>query len=88
MYIPLILPFVTLLGCNMALGAGFRVRPFTINISSSRMEALVNNTILPARPEYPGLGNTFGIDLDALKSLQNTWTSKYSWAAEQSKFNQ
>ncbi|KAF9445163.1 alpha/beta-hydrolase [Macrolepiota fuliginosa MF-IS2] len=52
------------------------------------MEALVKNTILPAHPEYVGLGNSFGIDLDALKNLQNTWTSKYSWAAEQTKFNQ
>jgi pimeloyl-ACP methyl ester carboxylesterase len=65
----------------------FNVKPFTINLSPSRMESLVNNTHLPAQPEYPGLGNTFGMDLDVLKSLQTTWTSNYSWTVEQAKFN-
>ncbi|KAJ7756418.1 Alpha/Beta hydrolase protein [Mycena maculata] len=61
--------------------------PFTINLSAKRMTSLVANTQLPAKPEYPGLANAFGIDLDVLKNLANTWSTTYSWEAEQAKFN-
>ncbi|KAF5387445.1 hypothetical protein D9757_007800 [Collybiopsis confluens] len=88
-----ILPTLTILTCMQFLGANtaqsvaFDVKPFTINLSSLRMESLVENTHLPTQPEYPGLGATLGIDLDILKGLQNTWTSSYSWTNAQAQFN-
>jgi hypothetical protein len=69
--------------------SSFNVKPFTINLSGevARMKALVANTRLPSKPQFPGVGNKLGADLDVLKKLQSAWTT-YNWDAQQKKFNQ
>jgi hypothetical protein len=65
------------------LAADFKVKPFKIDLDDSRLLSLARNTRLPTQPEYPGLGSTLGIDLDALRILQQNWTTEYDWNAEQ-----
>ncbi|KAK9786225.1 putative Epoxide hydrolase N-terminal domain-containing protein [Seiridium cardinale] len=60
---------------------------FTINLCPSRMLYLVNQTQLPAEEEYPGLGESLGIDLNVLKSLQHEWSTTFNWTAEQAALN-
>jgi hypothetical protein len=71
-----------------ALAAEFSVRPFKIDLNNSRLLSLARNTRLPTRPEYPGLGSTFGIDLETLRTLQQKWVTEYDWNAKQQKLNE
>ncbi|KAI0388355.1 Alpha/Beta hydrolase protein [Xylariaceae sp. FL0594] len=48
---------------------------------------LVKEAQLPDHEEYPGLGETLGIDLKTLKALQCQWTTDFDWAAEQAALN-
>lgn len=69
--------------------ASFQVRPFKVDLSNEvpRMLDLIKNTRLPETPEWPGIGNSYGMDLDVLKSLQNEWLHGYSWQNDQSYIN-
>ena len=65
------------------------VNPFKIDLSSEvpRMLKLVKESRLPDKPEYPGLGSSFGIDLDVLKDLKRKWVDDFDWNKEQEKLN-
>lgn len=65
------------------------VVPFTVQLGDEvpRMLDLVNNTRLPEKPEYPGLGDSYGMDLDVLKSFQDDWVNQYSWQEDQTYLN-
>lgn len=67
----------------------FDLRPFTINLSRGvpRMLNLINDTQLPERPQYPGIGSSEGIDLEVLKTLRETWLNKFDWEKEQEYLN-
>jgi|SRR5690242_13305998 len=70
--------------------ADFSVRPLKINLSNDvpRMLSLINNTQLPDEPQYPGLGSTFGMDLDLLKGLKEQWLTEFDWDKEQTTMNE
>jgi hypothetical protein len=70
------------------LATDFKVKPFRVDLDDSRLLSLTRNTRLPTQPEYPGLGSTFGIDLDDLRTLQKNWTTEYDWNAEQQRLNE
>ncbi|KAI1127677.1 alpha/beta-hydrolase [Nemania abortiva] len=76
-----------LVGFISCLGARAAIKPFTINLCSSRMLELADQAQLPVDEEYSGLGGSLGIDLDVLKSLKDQWTTSFSWAAEQAALN-
>ena len=67
----------------------YHVRPFYIDLSEGvpRMLDLVQSTQLPKEPEYAGLGDTAGIDLDVLKGLQEQWLTTFDWNREQQSLN-
>lgn len=48
---------------------------------------LIRSTQLPAKPQYPGIGSSFGIDLDALKALKQEWLHDFDWEREQASIN-
>ncbi|KAF2092405.1 alpha/beta-hydrolase [Rhizodiscina lignyota] len=68
---------------------GFNLRPFKVELSSGlpRMFDLVKNTELPAHEEYPGVGSSFGIGLDVLKSLKKEWLTNFDWQKAQASMN-
>ena len=68
----------------------YNVQPFHIDISEgvSHMMDLISKTNLPERPEYPGVGDTAGIDLQTLKSLKAQWSQAFNWETEQAGMNQ
>jgi hypothetical protein len=70
------------------LAIDFKVKTFKMDLDDSRLLSLARNTRLPIQPEYPGLGSTLGIDLDALRMLQKNWVTKYDWDAEQQRLNE
>ncbi|KAI1345525.1 Alpha/Beta hydrolase protein [Xylaria sp. FL0043] len=61
---------------------------FTIDLSPSRMFELVKQAQLPAHEEYPGLGESLGIDLHTLQSMKDHWISSFDWAHEQTTLNE
>lgn len=65
------------------------VHPFEVDLLKNvpRMLSLIRDTRLPEKPEYAGVGGSFGIDLDVLKSLQNEWIHEYDWQKDQSYMN-
>lgn len=67
----------------------FDLKPFHIDLSGhfKRLKALVSNSELPEKREFPGAGPTFGIDLHVLKGLQKEWVDEYDWNLEQSNLN-
>ncbi|KAI9640842.1 hypothetical protein NHQ30_010683 [Ciborinia camelliae] len=64
------------------------IKKFTIDLEPCRLLQLVDQTHLPAVEEYPGLGDSLGIDLKVLKSMQTEWTTTFDWATEQADLNQ
>lgn len=68
----------------------FAVKKFVVNLAHEvpRMLDLANQTRLPVRPEYSGLGSTAGIALDVLKDLQSEWTNQFDWRREEADMNQ
>jgi hypothetical protein len=80
--------FAALIAITPALATKFNVKPFKIDLNDSRLLSLARNTRLPTQPEYPDLGSTFGIDLDALHMLQQNWVTDYDWNAEQRRLNE
>jgi hypothetical protein len=64
-------------------------QPFKIDLSKGvpRLLNLVNQTHLPANEEYPGVGETFGIDLSVLKDLQEEWTTDFDWKTQEASLN-
>ncbi|TEY28353.1 hypothetical protein BOTCAL_1035g00010 [Botryotinia calthae] len=76
-----------LLGLLTSHRALAEIKNFTINLEPCRMLQLVDQTHLPAFEEYPGLGDSLGIDLNVLKSMQTEWTTTFDWAAEQADLN-
>ena len=68
----------------------YAVQPFVVNLSQNvpHMLQLINDTKLPDKPEYPGVGSSFGIDLDVLKCLQSEWLSEFDWQKEQDSINE
>ncbi|KAK4626608.1 Putative epoxide hydrolase [Fulvia fulva] len=68
----------------------YHVRPFHIDLSRGvpRMLDLVQNTHLPKEPEYPGLGDSAGIDLDVLKGMREQWLTTFDWNKEQESLNE
>lgn len=75
---------------SLVAAANFSVRPLEIDLSNGvpRMLSLINNTQLPDEPQYPGLGSTFGMDLDFLKGLQEQWLTEFNWNKEQKTMNE
>ncbi|KAF9467876.1 Alpha/Beta hydrolase protein [Collybia nuda] len=67
----------------------FEVKPFTIDLSTraTRMISLVKAAQLPDKPAFPGLGSTFGADLDKMKELQSAWTTTFNWSTQQEAMN-
>ncbi len=67
----------------------YDVQPFFINLSADapRMLALVNETRLPSKEEYDGLGSSAGISLDTLETLQAQWIEKFDWHREEAALN-
>lgn len=67
----------------------FALQPLRVDLSSHvpRMLELVNSTMLPEQPMYPGLGSSMGIDLDVLKSLKDQWLKDFDWDKEQEDMN-
>jgi hypothetical protein len=67
----------------------FDPQPFKIDLSKDvpRLLELVNQTHLPESEEYPGLGETFGIDLGVLKDLQTEWTTSFDWKTQEASLN-
>jgi hypothetical protein len=65
------------------------VKPFKVNLSSEvpRMLKLIQDNKLPDKPEYPGVGSSFGIDLDVLKELKKLWLDDFDWKKEQDAIN-
>jgi len=65
------------------------VKPFKVNLSSEvpRMLKLIKDSKLPDKPEYPGVGSSFGIDLDVLKDLKKQWLDDFDWKKEQDEIN-
>lgn len=78
---------VGLLAGHRAIAANASIAKFEINLSPSRMLSLINQTQLPDHDVYPGVGEALGIDLGALKSLKQEWTSSFDWKAEQAALN-
>ncbi|KAJ7931181.1 Alpha/Beta hydrolase protein [Mycena leptocephala] len=70
----------------------FNVQPFKIDLSSKipRLNALVNNTLLPTKPLYPDVGPDKGIELDFLSELRSEWlgSSSFDWDTQQAELNQ
>lgn len=66
-----------------------RVVPFTVQLSDEvpRMLDLVRNTRLPEKPEYPRLGDSYGMDLNVLQSFQDEWVHQYSWQEDEAYLN-
>jgi hypothetical protein len=66
------------------------VQPYTVDLSGNvaRMLQLIRDTKLPDKPEYPGVGSSFGIDLDVLKGLQTQWLNNFDWQKEQNSINE
>lgn len=78
---------VGLLASNRAIAASASIANFEIDLSPTRMLSLINETQLPDHDPYPGVGETLGIDLGVLKSLQQEWTTSFDWEAEQAALN-
>jgi hypothetical protein len=85
--------FLSLVGmpaaCKASTNPNPRVQSFEVDLSERvpRMLDLIKNTRLPDEPQYPGLGGSFGIDLDILKTLKDEWINDYSWEKDQSYMN-
>ncbi|KAI0106267.1 Alpha/Beta hydrolase protein [Nemania sp. FL0031] len=83
----LVHPTYALVAFSSCLGALASVASFTIELCPARMLQLIEQTNLPAKEEYPGLGGSFGIDFDVLKSLRNEWINSFDWTKEQDAMN-
>jgi hypothetical protein len=83
---------VTILRTTLAANSSFNVQPFKIDLSSKipRLNALVNNTLLPTKPLYPDVGPDKGIELDFLSELRSEWlgSSSFDWDTQQAELNQ
>jgi hypothetical protein len=66
-----------------------QVQSLKVNLSEGvpRMLDLIKNTRLPTFPEYPGVGGSFGLDLNILKTLKDEWIHDYDWEKDQSYMN-
>ena len=56
--------------------------PFHISFPQSeidRMMAKVRDHRLPSAPILPGASWEYGLDLDWLKSLKETWETEWNW---------
>jgi hypothetical protein len=75
--------------CEASTNPNPRVQSFEVDLSERvpRMLDLIKSTRLPDEPQYPGLGGSFGIDLDVLKTLKDEWINDYSWEKDQSYMN-
>ncbi|KAJ7574595.1 Alpha/Beta hydrolase protein [Mycena floridula] len=85
------LPYIPLLGfLASTVAATFDVKPFTFNLSGSlaRMNSLIDQTLLPTKPELPNDGD-FGISLQRLASLKSEWVDekKYDWNQTEAALN-
>ncbi|KAJ7581862.1 Alpha/Beta hydrolase protein [Mycena floridula] len=85
------LPYIPLL-CFVAstVTASFDVKPFTFNLSNGlvRMNSLIDQTILPRKPELSNDGD-FGISLQRLTSLKSEWVNekKFDWNQTETTLN-
>ncbi|KAJ7451846.1 Alpha/Beta hydrolase protein [Mycena galericulata] len=76
-------------GAAFAVSNSFNVKPFKIDLANEipRLNALVNNTRLPAKALYP-VGPDKGIEFDFLRELQSQWLDGYDWETQQAELNQ
>ncbi|KAJ7782358.1 epoxide hydrolase [Mycena maculata] len=79
-----------LIGISLAANNSFNLTPFTIDLTSEipRLNALMNNTHLPATALYPGVSPDKGIELDFLAELQNEWLEIFDWETQQAELNE
>lgn len=77
------------LGAAHPSASRYVINPFQVDLAADvpRMLELVRNTRLPDKPEYEGLGDSFGLDLSVLKSLRDEWLSSYDWNKDQAYIN-
>ena len=77
------------LGAAHSIASQYAVSPFQVDLAADvpRMLDLVRNTRLPDKPEYEGLGDSFGMDLIVLKSLRDEWLYSYDWNKDQAYIN-
>ncbi|KAJ6621487.1 Alpha/Beta hydrolase protein [Mycena sp. CBHHK59/15] len=70
--------------------ANFNVQPFKINLASKipRLDALVRNTHLPEKELFPGVGPSYGVELDVLRDLQSEWLDGFDWATQEAELNE
>ncbi|KAJ7678529.1 Alpha/Beta hydrolase protein [Mycena rosella] len=68
---------------------GFDLRPFKIDLNSKipRLKSLLQNTRIPEKDLYLGVGPGYGVEVETLRALKDEWSGNYSWAAEQEKLN-
>ena len=66
-----------------------KVQPFTVDLSKNvpHMLDMIRSTRLPTKPEFPGEKDAFGIDLEDLRSLRDTWLHDFDWKREQASIN-
>lgn len=66
-----------------------KVQPFTVDLSKDvpHMLDMIRSTRLPAKPQFPGEKDAFGIDLEDLRSLRDTWLHEFDWKREQASIN-
>ncbi|KAJ7162067.1 Alpha/Beta hydrolase protein [Mycena filopes] len=71
-------------------GRKFNLQPFRIDLGKQvpRLNALVNNTHLPAADLYPGVGQEKGTELDFLRDLRTEWLTAFDWETQQAELNQ
>ncbi|OQO04413.1 hypothetical protein B0A48_11024 [Cryoendolithus antarcticus] len=65
------------------------VRPFQVDLSAGlpHMHSLLRQSKLPGEEEYPGVGDTAGIDLGVLRSLRGQWLNDFDWLREEAEMN-
>ena len=65
-------------------------RPFQVNIPDeevARMKRILADTRLPDQPPVPGASWDYGVDLDWLKGMRDTWLNDFDWKAVEREMN-
>ncbi|KAK4220793.1 putative epoxide hydrolase [Podospora fimiseda] len=52
------------------------------------MLSMIQSYRLPSKPQFPGVNESFGITVENLTSLRDTWLHNFNWEQEQALINQ